>query len=69
MEVVAECVETPTALALLSVMGCDMAQGFYISRPIEIDAVRDFLDQHRGGWHAQTDCGSLAKLTAVLRRA
>jgi EAL domain-containing protein (putative c-di-GMP-specific phosphodiesterase class I) len=28
MEVVAEGVETPTSLALLSVMGCDMVQDF-----------------------------------------
>ncbi len=43
MEVTAEGVETPSALALLSVMGCDMVQGFLISRPIGIDAFRNFL--------------------------
>jgi EAL domain-containing protein (putative c-di-GMP-specific phosphodiesterase class I) len=43
MEVTAEGVETPSALALLSVMGCDMVQGFLISRPIGIDALRQFL--------------------------
>jgi EAL domain-containing protein (putative c-di-GMP-specific phosphodiesterase class I)/GGDEF domain-containing protein len=45
MEVTAEGVETPSALALLSVMGCDMVQGFLISRPIAIDAFRAFLAQ------------------------
>ena len=45
MEVVAEGVETPAALALLSVMGCDMVQGFLISRPVAIDAIIAFLDQ------------------------
>ncbi len=44
MEVVAEGVETPAAMALLSVMGCDMVQGFLISRPIAIDALMRFLD-------------------------
>jgi EAL domain-containing protein (putative c-di-GMP-specific phosphodiesterase class I) len=44
MEVVAEGVETPAAMALLSVMGCDMIQGFLISRPINIDALIHFLD-------------------------
>ena len=44
MEVVAEGVETPAALALLSVMGCDMVQGFLISRPIALDALLTFLD-------------------------
>ena len=40
----AEGVETPAALALLSVMGCDMAQGFLISRPIGLPALVQFLD-------------------------
>lgn len=44
MEVVAEGVETPAAMALLSVMGCDMIQGFLISRPIGIEALIPFLD-------------------------
>ena len=50
MEVTAEGVETPSALALLSVMGCDMVQGYLISRPIGIDAFRKFLDDdaHKG---------------------
>ena len=43
MEVTAEGVETPAALALLSVMGCDMIQGYLVSRPIAIDAFRLFL--------------------------
>ena len=45
MEVTAEGVETPAALALLSVMGCDMVQGYLISRPVSIDAFRHFLDE------------------------
>ncbi|PCD01837.1 hypothetical protein COC42_16695 [Sphingomonas spermidinifaciens] len=47
MEVTAEGVETPAAMALLSVMGCDMAQGFLISRPIAIGALRQFLAEDR----------------------
>lgn len=43
MKVVAEGVETAAALALLSVMGCDMAQGFLISRPIGLEALVEFL--------------------------
>ncbi|RYG75829.1 MAG: EAL domain-containing protein, partial [Alphaproteobacteria bacterium] len=46
MEVVAEGVETPSALALLTVMGCDMVQGFLISRPLGYDGFRKFLDQN-----------------------
>lgn len=47
MEVTAEGVETQAAMALLSVMGCDMVQGFLISRPISIDAFQQFLEEER----------------------
>jgi len=47
MEVTAEGVETPAALALLGVMGCDMVQGFLISRPIEFAAFQTFLSEDR----------------------
>ena len=47
MEVTAEGVETPAALALLSVMGCDIIQGYLISRPIEVEAFRQFLRDHK----------------------
>lgn len=43
MEVTAEGVETQAAMALLSVMGCDMVQGYLISRPISIEAFRQYL--------------------------
>lgn len=43
MEVTAEGVETPSALALLSVMGCDMVQGYLISRPLGFEAFRKYL--------------------------
>ena len=60
MEVVAEGVETPAAMALLSVMGCDMIQGFLISRPINLEALLHFLesDAHlsaAAGMHAPFD--------------
>lgn len=47
MEVTAEGVETPAAMALLGVMGCDMVQGYLISRPISIEAFRLFLAEDR----------------------
>lgn len=34
LEVVAEGVETPNILALLTQMGCDLAQGYHIGRPV-----------------------------------
>ncbi len=45
MEVVAEGVESPGALALLSVMGCDLVQGFLISRPIALNELIAYLGQ------------------------
>ena len=44
MEVTAEGVETPAALALLTVMGCDIVQGFLLSRPLSLPAFRHYLD-------------------------
>ena len=44
MEVVAEGVETPAAMALLTVMGCDMVQGFLLSRPVPLDALVQYMD-------------------------
>jgi EAL domain-containing protein (putative c-di-GMP-specific phosphodiesterase class I) len=49
MEVVAEGVETASALALLSVMGCDMVQGFLISRPIGLQALIEFMHDQSSG--------------------
>lgn len=43
LQVVAEGVESPAALALLRVMGCDYAQGFLISPALAIDGLEQFL--------------------------
>lgn len=45
MEVTAEGVETPAALALLSVMGCDLVQGYLISRPLPLPALMTYLGE------------------------
>lgn len=47
MAVVAEGVETQAAMALLAVMGCDIAQGFLISRPVNLNALIAFLEDGR----------------------
>ncbi|OOG21444.1 GGDEF-domain containing protein [Thioalkalivibrio denitrificans] len=44
--VVAEGVENGEVLALLGALGCDFAQGYYISRPGNIDAVSQWLDRY-----------------------
>ena len=45
MKVVAEGVEDAACLALLAEMGCDTAQGYYISRPISADALAELLQE------------------------
>lgn len=44
MEVTAEGVDSPAALALLKVMGCDVIQGFLIAMPMALGDLRSFLD-------------------------
>jgi diguanylate cyclase len=44
MEVTAEGVDSPAALALLKVMGCDVLQGFLIATPMPLGELRAFLD-------------------------
>lgn len=68
MEVVAEGVESHAALALLSVMGCDMVQGFLISRPITIDALAAFLQDARNQHHAQHSRASFVSLASAWKR-
>ena len=46
LTVVAEGVESQAALALLTVMGCDFAQGFLISPALPIDQLMLFMQSH-----------------------
>lgn len=43
MVVTAEGVETPAAHALLTVMGCDMMQGYLIGRPMRAESLVEYL--------------------------
>lgn len=43
MKVTAEGVETREALGALQLMGCDIAQGYHIGRPMDLDRLVDFL--------------------------
>ena len=43
MEVTAEGVDNPLALSLLRVMGCDLLQGYFISRPLPLAELIRFL--------------------------
>jgi EAL domain-containing protein (putative c-di-GMP-specific phosphodiesterase class I) len=46
LEVVAEGVETEAELRRLLTLGCDLAQGYLISRPVPASEFATFLDQH-----------------------
>ena len=48
LKVTAEGVESREALAMLQMMGCDLAQGFHIARPMALDKLVAFL----GDWAA-----------------
>ncbi|WP_425230317.1 EAL domain-containing protein [Sphingomonas sp.] len=69
MEVVAEGVETPASLALLTVMGCDMVQGFLISRPLAFEGLLAFLRDDTHLAVATTPRSPLERLAAVRARA
>jgi EAL domain-containing protein (putative c-di-GMP-specific phosphodiesterase class I) len=69
MEVVAEGVETQAALALLSVMGCDLVQGFLISRPIDLEALMSFLEEGRHTATIQDTRATFDRLARTWRRA
>jgi EAL domain-containing protein (putative c-di-GMP-specific phosphodiesterase class I) len=44
LKVVAEGVETAEQAAILTELGCDMAQGYYFSRPVPFDTLKSLLD-------------------------
>jgi EAL domain-containing protein (putative c-di-GMP-specific phosphodiesterase class I) len=46
MRVVAEGVDSAEALAVVSDLGCEMAQGFFIGRPMRGDLVPEWLDHY-----------------------
>jgi EAL domain-containing protein (putative c-di-GMP-specific phosphodiesterase class I) len=69
MEVTAEGVETQAAMALLSVMGCDMVQGFLISRPVPFDALLEFLATKPEALHSAPAKGAFNQPASFWKRA
>ncbi len=54
MTVCAEGVETAASFALLQAMGCDMAQGYGIAKPMPFDQLVPFLETFKGVADAKT---------------
>jgi EAL domain-containing protein (putative c-di-GMP-specific phosphodiesterase class I) len=50
LKATAEGVETAGQLALLRDLGCDIAQGYLVARPLEADALAGWQDQFRSAW-------------------
>jgi EAL domain-containing protein (putative c-di-GMP-specific phosphodiesterase class I) len=48
LKVVAEGVETAEQLEALKAQGCDAVQGYLLSRPLDLEAYRRFLDAEKG---------------------
>jgi diguanylate cyclase (GGDEF)-like protein len=49
LDVVAEGVETPSAMTRLAMLGCDLAQGFLFAAPMTIEDLEIYLDASRNG--------------------
>lgn len=70
MAVVAEGVETPAAFSLLASMGCDMAQGYLVSRPATIEELVALLgDERRMRAYQQAASGAAPAQVTEVKRA
>jgi EAL domain-containing protein (putative c-di-GMP-specific phosphodiesterase class I) len=67
MRVVAEGVDNAEALFVLRGLGCEMAQGFFIGRPMRGDLVQEWHDHYVAG--ATTPAGSAAQFRLARGKA
>ena len=51
MTTTAEGVETEEQLRLLRDLGCDVAQGYFVARPLDPDQLIPWLDEFESRWH------------------
>ncbi len=65
LQLVAEGVEDVETWQLLLPLGCDVLQGYYISRPIPARALETWLDTWEGGLHKQRSSGPEAAAPRV----
>lgn len=52
LEVVAEGIESEQVLVRLQEAGCHYAQGYYIARPMPLDALANWVESRKDGFHA-----------------
>ncbi len=48
LRVIAEGVEAQQQLDTLKLLGCDVAQGYQVCRPVVFERLAQFLEEHRG---------------------
>jgi EAL domain-containing protein (putative c-di-GMP-specific phosphodiesterase class I) len=55
LTVTAEGIETAEQMILLRELGCDVAQGFFVARPLEPDKLKDWIVEWRERWENLVD--------------
>ena len=55
LTVTAEGIETAEQMILLRELGCDVAQGFFVARPLEPDKLNDWIVEWRERWENLVD--------------
>jgi diguanylate cyclase (GGDEF)-like protein len=68
MRVVAEGVDSAEAIATVAELKCDMAQGFYIGRPMRGDLVADWIAQYAATGARRSGAAVVRKLPEKARR-
>lgn len=71
MSVVAEGVETEELTSCLTLLGCDVIQGYWVSRPLPLPALKSFLKQREavGSTVPETHSADVVQLEPATRRA
>lgn len=59
MSVLAEGVETEQQVRMLNTLGCDHYQGYWFSRPLDVEGLRHFVESAAGNVAADTVCDDL----------
>ena len=55
LTVTAEGVETAEQMKLLRELGCDVAQGYFVARPLEPDKLKDWIAEWSERWENLVD--------------